>query len=254
LTWQVEDMYHDPYCGLAEKGIEVGDVYSATITYQQPLIPEPPGVWTGWDFGAEYPAYGELGDLTWTKLAYPRIRVRVADDNGQEPPYYDLFEVLGYPGPLPGTRDVLFFFQLYDGTATMIEEGVPVGELNLNEWERNHILVDWWDNYYHQDCQVRGSILTLSTSFVPAEDWLLDLIAQVEALNLDNGITNSLDAKLQNAVKALDDINDNNDAAAIGKLEAFINEVEAQSGNKIPADDAAKLIATAQAIIDLLTI
>jgi hypothetical protein len=54
-------------------------------------------------------------------------------------------------------------------------------------------------------------------------------------------------------VNALDDVNVNNDVAAINKLEAFINEVEAQSGDQIPVAEATALIATAQQIIDLLT-
>ena len=41
-------------------------------------------------------------------------------------------------------------------------------------------------------------------------------------------------------------------AAAINSLEAFINAVEAQRGNKIPEADADTLIAAVQQIIDLL--
>jgi len=81
---------------------------------------------------------------------------------------------------------------------------------------------------------------------------ITNLIDQVTGLNLDNGISNSLDAKLANAVKALDDVNENNNVAAINKLEAFINEVQAQGGNKIPQADADALIAAVQQIIDLL--
>ena len=79
------------------------------------------------------------------------------------------------------------------------------------------------------------------------------LIGQVEALNLQNGISNSLDAKLANAVKAHDNVNQNNHIAAINKLQAFINEVEAQSRNHIPNGRTDALIATAQQLIDLLT-
>ena len=61
-----------------------------------------------------------------------------------------------------------------------------------------------------------------------------------------------MDAKLQNAVKALEDVNQNNDAAAVGKLEAFINEVEAQAGVSIPEAEALSLVETAEAIIALL--
>ena len=77
---------------------------------------------------------------------------------------------------------------------------------------------------------------------------------QVATLNLQNGVANSLDAKLATAVRALDDINETNNIAAINKLEAFINEVQAQAGNKIPQADADALIAATQQIIDLLTI
>ena len=86
---------------------------------------------------------------------------------------------------------------------------------------------------------------------IPVE--LLENLAQdVVDLNLHSGIENSLDAKLDAALKALDDLNENNDVAAFNSLEAFINAVEAQRGNKIPEADADDLIAAAQQIIDLL--
>jgi hypothetical protein len=68
-------------------------------------------------------------------------------------------------------------------------------------------------------------------------------------LNLQNGIENSLDAKLDAALQALDDINANNDAAAINAINAFINAVDAQRGNKIGEDDADDLIDAANNII-----
>ena len=79
------------------------------------------------------------------------------------------------------------------------------------------------------------------------------LIDQVEALNLQQGIANSLDAKLDSVSKTLDDVNENNDVAAINALGAFINAVEAQRGNKIPEADADTLTTAAQQIIDLIT-
>ena len=71
-------------------------------------------------------------------------------------------------------------------------------------------------------------------------------------LNLQQGIENSLDSKLDAVSKALDDVNKNNDIAAINALQAFINSVEAQRGKKILDADANALIAAAQEIIDLL--
>ena len=75
----------------------------------------------------------------------------------------------------------------------------------------------------------------------------------VIGLNLQQGIENGLVAKLEAAMQSLGDINANNDVAAVNTLEAFINAVEAQSGNKIPEADADALIAAAQEIIDILS-
>ena len=60
-------------------------------------------------------------------------------------------------------------------------------------------------------------------------------------------------SEIDAAVKALDDLHENNDAAAIHALEAFINAVEAQRGGKISEEEADALVAAAQAIIALLT-
>ena len=73
------------------------------------------------------------------------------------------------------------------------------------------------------------------------------LIANVESLNLPNGMENALLSKLNNALNNLQNGNTN---GALGKLNAFINQLNAQSGNQIDANDAAALIATTQAIID----
>jgi hypothetical protein len=79
------------------------------------------------------------------------------------------------------------------------------------------------------------------------------LAQDVIELNLQQGIENSLDAKLSAAMQALDDINENNDVAAVNNLEAFINAVEAQRGNRIPEADADALIADVLQIINLLS-
>jgi len=57
----------------------------------------------------------------------------------------------------------------------------------------------------------------------------------IESLDLPKGIENSLLSKLDNAQKSFDKGNTN---AGIKQLEAFINEVEAQSGKKISESDA----------------
>jgi len=84
------------------------------------------------------------------------------------------------------------------------------------------------------------------------EEAIEELIADVEELNAKEGILNSLDAKLQNALEALDAANAGQRQDAINKMEAFINAVEAQSGNQILVEDANALIASAEYIIGIL--
>jgi Thrombospondin type 3 repeat len=79
----------------------------------------------------------------------------------------------------------------------------------------------------------------------PPQQQLADLDAAVRALGLDKGPANSLLVKIQAASKS---ILAGQTVDACGQLAAFINEVQAQSGNKIPASAAASLIAAAQQI------
>ena len=80
-----------------------------------------------------------------------------------------------------------------------------------------------------------------------------NLVDTVGDMNLQQGIDNSLDAKLDSALNALDDVNQNNDVAAINSLQAFINAVEAQRDNKLTDDQASTLVEAAQGIIDSLS-
>ena len=79
----------------------------------------------------------------------------------------------------------------------------------------------------------------------PPQQQLADLDAAVRALGLEKGIANSLLVKIQGASR---DLSTGQTSSACGKLDAFVNEVQAQSGNKIPAAAAADLIAAAQRI------
>ena len=72
-----------------------------------------------------------------------------------------------------------------------------------------------------------------------------DLIALVKSFNLHHGLTNSLTVKLQHALRAL---NAGNPEGACDGLKAFINEVNAQSGKKLPAVQAGQLSTEAASI------
>ena len=70
--------------------------------------------------------------------------------------------------------------------------------------------------------------------------------------NLKQGIANSLDAKLQNAMEAYQAANAGNRQDVINKLMAFINAVEAQRGKELTSAQADQLIAEANRILSVL--
>jgi len=95
-----------------------------------------------------------------------------------------------------------------------------------------------------------AAIITGGSCYVPTpEDLIDDLQSTVVDLELPNGLENSLNSSLNNAMSSLQN---GNTGAAINKLEAFINKVQAQSGKKIDETDADELIADAEAIIALI--
>ncbi|MFB0524675.1 MAG: hypothetical protein ACETVZ_03990 [Phycisphaerae bacterium] len=106
---------------------------------------------------------------------------------------------------------------------------------------------------YISEYDYLGVNFQFTTEPIGPVELIEDLIDKVELINGQQGINNSLDAKLDAAVKALQDVNENNDISAVNKLEAFINEVEAQRDNKLTEEQADDLVAAAQAIINLLT-
>ncbi len=75
------------------------------------------------------------------------------------------------------------------------------------------------------------------------------LIEWVRSLNLSQGLTNSLDAKLQNAQGALESIRGGDVSSTCNKLSSFINEVEAQAeGQQLTSVQAEELILEANLI------
>jgi hypothetical protein len=90
--------------------------------------------------------------------------------------------------------------------------------------------------------------ITLTSNSVDPVAAIENLALTVIQMNLQNGISNSLDSKLDTAITALIDVNVNNDGAACISLTAFINAVEAQRAKKITNTQADQLIASAQQI------
>ena len=81
---------------------------------------------------------------------------------------------------------------------------------------------------------------------IDTEEGLLEILAGLPPELLSDQIKNSLTSKIENAMKSLEKDREN---AAIGQLEAFINQVEAQSGKKISEETADLLISYAENLI-----
>ena len=96
-----------------------------------------------------------------------------------------------------------------------------------------------------------GSNSTTVTVLTPAQA-TRNLIDLVQTYNLQQGIENSLDAKLNAAVNTLNDLNNHNNGAAVNALQAFINAVNAQRGSHITDAQADILIQAAQQILNNL--
>ena len=84
---------------------------------------------------------------------------------------------------------------------------------------------------------------------LPPPPTIADLIAEVTGAEIPHGTKRSLLAKLENAQRKVDA---GQIAVACNGLGAYLNEVRAQNGKKLPAAYAEDLIPTAMAVQDAL--
>jgi subtilisin-like proprotein convertase family protein len=83
------------------------------------------------------------------------------------------------------------------------------------------------------------------TAGATAQQQIADLQATVAGLGLPHGLTTALNAKLQDA---LTDLNADDTAGACDSLQAFLNQVKAQTGKKLTTAQAQQLTDAANAI------
>ena len=95
-------------------------------------------------------------------------------------------------------------------------------------------------------------VLVANEESTSTEALVQNILSDIFQLNVSQGIENSLDEKLNNALMALDDVNEQNDVAAVNSLYALINSVNAQRGNKISEADADALILSVTELINFI--
>jgi PKD repeat protein len=93
--------------------------------------------------------------------------------------------------------------------------------------------------------------ITVATKTSDPLSAISDLITDIQNMDLPERTTNSIISKLEAASKSLQKGNKN---AAVNQLNAFINEVEAQSGKKFTEAQASTLIASAKEIINAIQV
>ncbi len=96
-----------------------------------------------------------------------------------------------------------------------------------------------------------ASDATVVTVITPAQA-IQQLASLVAGYNLQQGIANSLDAKLQNAREALEAANAGQRADAANKLQAFVNAVEGQRNKELTSAQADELINLANRVLAVL--
>jgi hypothetical protein len=96
---------------------------------------------------------------------------------------------------------------------------------------------------------VRSGAGQVLITFTTAAQAITDLQAQVSGLGLPKGLTTALNSKLQDA---LDDLAADDTAGACGSLQAFLNQVKAQTAKKLNSAQAEQLTDSANAIRTLL--
>jgi probable HAF family extracellular repeat protein len=103
-----------------------------------------------------------------------------------------------------------------------------------------------------RDASGNTSVYSFVVHVKGATELLDDLIQLVRSFNLQRGIENSLDAKLQNTQDALTAARSGNLSRACNSMSSFINAALAQSGKALTSDQADQLVAAARQIMAVL--
>lgn len=231
--------------------LSTGEPFHGSFTYDDSTPQAPPFV----PFGTAYNALTNfsmtIGGETITSSAGAMV---VHNDEGGVD-FLELLPFITFPAGSMDPNATLggllicggcFSIVISDDTATVFgDESLPAA-LDLGDFPPPDDNVVRFSDLSVAVLTVQSPIASLGLN---PQALLSDLMADLIGMNLQAGIANSLDAKLNAAFNALDDLNENNDVAALNSLYALINAVEAQRGRKLTDAQADSLVAAAQAVI-----
>ena len=196
-------------------------------------------------------------DVTGNRVAYTpcatcNARIHVENDNWVDEQFRDAYQVAAYEGTSSGTSFAVLVLLDQSSTPSAALNSV---DLPLTPPSPGDFLTDR-SFFLHlpNGSGVQASVQSLSLlSADSAQALLMELAQTVVAMNVQVGISNSLDAKLSNAIAALDSAKQGQRFNAVSLLSAFTHEVDAQRGMKLTECQADQLMAQADDIVSLLT-
>jgi hypothetical protein len=214
---------------------------------------------------AQYPAIKnirvEVSENVWTLVPCAECndnnRIIVFNDNFQDDSrFWDVYQAVGTnQRPQGGFRMILLNLDQAAATAPVLalsSTDLPLAPPDPNAFADAGFMLLSSDGVTAIDISGTITALRKVSPKTPAE-LLVDLAQAVVAMNVQAGISNSLDAKLDNAIAALDRAKEGDRNMASSMLYSFINEVNAQRGKKLTSGQADQLAAEALAIIDALS-
>jgi hypothetical protein len=216
-------------------------------------------VWSTWQLDGDFDIQVDYRLLLWPPENEIRVGLIAGGNNversGRAEPLLD-FYLTNFDDGVQGQVET----DVDEGSLRLVREGSQISgyysdETTGGEWVLIHTYHPCSTNRFTVELAIWGhestpDVLVAFDNFVVNAgeiytpiDQLIDLIKSV---GLNQGIERSLVAKLENGQKAFMKGQRN---AGLNTLNAFINEVEAQSGKGIPEPLADILISTAEAII-----
>lgn len=256
VSWEMTGTIHEN-TGL--EGVFVGDPFRVSVTFDSDAALITTQTGGRFEPGARYQydtsvltivaGLSELPEIVFESSPENSLQLLwIRDNSGDlkdfgEPPVVDGM-TMGIFRATPASVGVIFrgsIIDIFDGP------GLPIQpDQRLLQQDISNFVISNNDGKF-----AAGRISAVKLLIDPA-DLLADLMSRVASINIQAGISNALDSKLQNVLDALDRAQQSDTPAAVQLLSAFINSVEAQRGKALTDTQADQLVSDAQAIINAL--